>query len=807
MKFTLGWLKEHLDTNASLEEIINKLTAIGLEVEGVDDPASLYKPFFVAYVEKAEKHPDADRLKVCLVDTGKEKVQVVCGAPNAREGMKGIFAPEGSYIPGTDITLKKGNIRGVDSCGMLVSEREMGLSDEHEGIIDLTEQDPAIGTSFSELFGLDDPVIEIGLTPNRADCAGVRGIARDLAAAGLGSLKDLSNYNQKGSFNSEINVTLDFDNENQDACPLFIGRYIKNVKNVPSPQWMQRRLKAIGMRPISALVDITNYISIDLCRPLHVFDADKIKGNLSLRLSEKGEKFLALDEKEYTLEKDMTVICDNSGVINLAGIMGGLNSGCMDDTTNVFLEVAYFSPERTARTGRRLGLMSDARYRFERGVDPEFVEQAAQIATEMITTICGGEISELVIAGSRPTWEKSIKYNPSYSEQLGGLKIEVKRQKEILEKLGFKVEEKNKDWLVFPPSWRADVEGKADIVEEVVRIHGYENIPATSLKDEKTIAGAAETPNLTRIRKSRNVLASRGLNECVTWSFMNADLAELFGSNDLQKASALKILNPINAEMDQMRPSIVANLIQAAQKNADKGFPGSALFEIGPTFISGKYDGQRWVAAGVRHSFIGPRHWSSKETSRSCDVFDAKADALSVLEVCGLPTENIQISQDAPDFYHPGRSGVLRLGPNILSSFGEIHPAILEKIGIEGPVAAFEVFLDNIPEGKKKQGKARRLLKLPPFQPVNRDYAFIVDSSINVSELIRAAKGVDKNLITDVNIFDVYSGKGVEEGKKSVALSVVLQPREKTLTDSEIEAVSKKIIENITTKVGGQLRG
>jgi phenylalanyl-tRNA synthetase beta chain len=806
MKFTLDWLKDHLETDATLEEITDTLTAIGLELEEIDDPAAQFKPFTVAYVEKAEKHPDADRLKVCHVNTGKETIQVVCGAPNAKEGMKGIFAPVGSYIPGTDMTLQKGKIRGIESNGMLVSEREMGLSDDHEGIIDITDKDPELGTAFAELYGLNDPVIEIGLTPNRADCAGVRGIARDLSAAGLGNLKDLQVDQIKGEYDSPIKVHLDFKEDDKDACPLFVGRYIKDVKNGPSPEWMQNRLKAIGLRPISALVDITNYLSYNLCRPLHVFDADKIKGDLHLRMSKKGETFTGLDEQKYTLLDDMTVICDKSGVINLAGIMGGLESGCSDDTQNVFLEVAYFSPERTAKTGRKLGLMSDARYRFERGIDPDFTIPAVDIATQMILDFCGGTPSHSYQAGDVPNTSRSITYEPSFTKKITGVDIENKTQLEILKKLGFEVKTEDQNWIITPPSWRGDVNIKEDIVEEVIRIYGYNQIETVSLGRPSSVTAHAETKNFSLVRKLRTSLAVRGMNECISWSFMNAERADQFGAQNNQSVKQLKIVNPISQEMDQMRPSILPNLIEAAQNNSDKGFSSCALFEVGPTFINSKPNGQMWMAAGVRQGNYQDRHWSSSDTGRPVDVFDAKADVISALRAIDAPVDSLQTTRDAPEWFHPGCSGAFRLGPNILAYFGELHPSILESMDVTPPVVGFEIFLENIPSARKKSSTAKPLLELSSFQPVKRDYAFIVDDHVEANDIVRAAKSADKNLITDVRIFDVYSGKGVETGKKSIAINIVIEPYEKTLTDKELEVLSTKVVDNVNKKTGGTLR-
>lgn len=805
MKFTLSWLKEHLDTDASLEEITETLTAIGLEVEEVIDRSETFAPFKVAYVESAEKHPNADKLKVCKVNTGKEVLQVVCGAPNARAGMKGVFAPVGSYIPGLDFELKKGNIRGEDSNGMLVSEKEMCLSDSHEGIIDLPE-DTEVSTPLAELYGLDDPVIDIAITPNRADCTGVRGIARDLAVAGLGKLKPLTVKKVSGTFKSPVDVKLQFDKGNEDACPHFLGRAVKGVKNGSSPDWMQKRLKAIGLRPISALVDITNYVSYDLCRPLHVFDMAKLKGDIHVRLSREGEKLEALDEKTYTLNDEVTVVCDDSGVIGLGGVMGGEETGCTEETTDVYIECAYFDPMRTARTGRTLGINSDARYRFERGIDPAFTEDGMEIATALVLELCGGEASEIVTAGAPINWKREIQFSPARPKELLGVDIPTEKQKEILEALGFEVKEGKDTWTVLPPSWRGDIEGQADLVEEIGRIHGYDSIPATSLPQNKaTHAQSIETETFKKGRLARASLSSQGYRECVTWSFMNEELADMFGANENQNKDSLRLLNPISSEMSQMRPAILPNLIEAAQKNDARGQANGKLFEVGPVFTSSKADGFRMCASGLVYGDAQSKNWAADITERKSDMFDAKAGLLNALEACGCPVDNLQVTRDAPDYYHPGRSAALRLGPNVIGYFGEIHPAILQEVDIDLPMSGFEFFLDAIPVPKKKE-TSRKPLHLSSFQAVKRDFAFIVDNDVEADTLLRAAKSADKNLITNAEIFDVYSGKGVEDGKKSLAITVTLQPEETTLTDSDIEGVSKKIISAIEGKTQGKLR-
>ena len=795
MKFTLSWLKNHLDTNASLEQICDKLTSIGLEVENVEDPSKKYEAFKVAYVESAIQHPNADRLRVCMVKTEKGVLQVVCGAPNARAGMKGVFAPQGSVIPASGLVLKKGKIRDVESNGMLVSEEEMALPETIDGIIEVDAK-YEIGTPLAEVFGLNDPIIEINLTPNRADCAGVRGIARDIAAAGLGTLKPLDTKPIKGKLKSPVSVTI----EDNDGCQLFLGRYFKGVKNSPSPAWLQNLLKGVGLRPISALVDITNLMTMDVCRPMHVYDADKLKGDIAVRQTQKGQKLEALNDKTYEMLDGAVGIFDNSGLIGLGGIIGGASTGCDENTTNVFLEAALFNTQRISRAGRDLDIQSDARYRLERGVDQEFTASSIEIATRLILEICGGEASDIVKAGETPNWKRSIDYDFAFTKKRIGVEIDVKKQQKILEDLGFEIS-KNK---IQPPSWRGDVEGKADIAEEIIRIYGFEHIPSISVRNEFATPHTAETPMLSKTRKARVALAARGMQECVTWSFMGKAFAMQF--NDNRDLSALTLRNPISADLDVMRPSILPNLITAAARNHALGYPDVALCEVGPIFHSTKPEGQPIVAAGIRAAATHPRNWSDADAARNIDAYDAKADALAALEALGVKAANAQISRDAPSYYHPGRSGALKMGPNALAYFGEIHPAILEEMGVKTPISGFEVLLNNIPEARKKTSE-RSLLKLEPLQTVSRDFAFLVDQNVEADIIVRAAKSVDKARITDAYIFDVYMGKGVEPGKKSVALNVTLQPKEKSLTDAELETLSKKIVEAVIGKTGGILRG
>ncbi|MBT5110936.1 MAG: phenylalanine--tRNA ligase subunit beta [Rhodospirillaceae bacterium] len=800
MKFTLNWLKDHLDTDAPLSVIDEKLTSIGLEVEGIEDRAKGYETFVVGHVVSCEPHPDADRLRVCVVDTGAEQTQVVCGAPNARQGMKGVFAPAGTHVPGTGMDLKKTKIRGVESSGMLCSEREMGLSDEHDGIIDLPE-DTATGQSYVSLMGLDDPVIEIALTPDRADCAGIRGIARDLSATGIGTLKPWPYVETPAAFDSPIQWVRALG-DNGDACPMVVGRAFRNVKNGPSPQWLQDRLRAIGLRPISALVDITNYVTFDLGRPLHVFDIDKLSGGaLTMRFAEAGEKIAALDGKTYTLDDQMTVIGDGAGAQAIGGIMGGESTGCTEDTTSVFLEAALFDPIRTAATGRKLAIESDARYRFERGVDPASVLWGADVATKLILDLCGGEASELSIAGETPPPHQPIALDPTRISTLGGMDMDIAEARRILDALGFETTINDDRIMATPPSWRFDVEGEACLVEEALRISGFDNIPAVPLIRETPLSQPALTPPQRRVSFARKVLASRGMLEAVTWSFTTNALATLFGGG----ADALRLANPISADLDTMRPSIMPNLIAAVGRNADRGNSNACLFEVGADYQDDTPTGQRTVAAGVRAGDTGDRHWSTP--ARAWDVFDAKADSMAILKAAGAPVNNLQATPDAPDWYHPGRSGVLRLGPAVLANFGEIHPKILKTMDVDGPIVAFEVFFDAIPKARKKQGKTRPALVSSPFQPVRRDFAFVLDESVSSAKVISAVRAAEKKLISDVSIFDVYAGANLGDGKKSIALSVTLQPVDGTMTDETIENISAQIIVTVEKQTGGILRG
>jgi len=804
MKFTLAWLKEHLETDASLAEIVDKLTMIGLEVENLEDKAKAFAPFKTASVISAKKHPNADRLRVCMVDTGQgTPVQVVCGAPNARAGLKGVFAPPGTFIPGTGIELKVGTIRGVESRGMLLSERELGLSDNHEGIIDLPAETP-IGKPFAELLGLNDPVIEINLTPNRPDCTGVSGIARDLAAASIGTLKDRAVKSVKGAFPCPVSVTFDFGST-PSLCPAFGLRLVKGVRNGPSPDWLQQRLKAIGLRPINALVDITNFMTFDRGRPLHVFDAAKVHGNLTVRRAKDGETLLALDGKTYPLDPSICVIADEKAVESLAGIMGGEASGCSETTSDVLIEAALWDELNIAQTGRKLGISSDARYRFERGVDPAFMIPGLELATQMVLDLCGGTPSETIVAGKVDVPEKVIDFPLSEVKRLAGISLPLPDVRRVLEKLGFFAAGQGEKVKVAVPSWRPDVHGKADIVEEIVRIFGVDRIPPTPFERGDDAFKPVLTSIQVRTRKAKRALAARALLEAVTWSFVSKKEAELFGGGKPELALA----NPIAAELSDMRPSLIPGLIAAAQRNADRGFADVAVFEVGQIFKGDQLQDQSTAASGVRRALARAsglgRHWSNGHGG--VDAFDAKADAFAVLAAAGAPMQALQVVPGGPAWFHPGRSGTIQIGPqNVLGHFGEMHPRVLEALDAEGPLVAFEVILERIPEAKAKATRAKPMLELSAFQPVERDFAFIVDRAVKAGDIVRAAQSVDRKLITGISVFDVYEGQGIDPDKKSIAIAVTLQPRERTMTDEEIEALAKKIVAEVSKKTGGVLR-
>jgi len=802
MKFTLSWLKEHLETNASLDQIVETMVAVGLEVESVENPAERLKDFTIGEVLHAEKHPDADKLRVCRVATKDGEKQIVCGAPNARAGIKVAYAAVGTYVPGIDLTLKKAKIRGVESLGMMCSARELELGDDHDGIIE-APADAEIGAPVAEILGANDPVIDFEVTPNRPDTNGVNGVARDLAAAGLGRLVTPAPEAVRGAFANPQPIGLHFPEAARNACPVFAGRVIRGVKNGPSPEWLQQRLRAVGLRPINALVDITNYMSLDRARPLHVYDADKLKGEIRARLGAKGERYLALDGKEYEADETICVIADDNGVLGFGGVMGGEATGCTEETTSVFIESAYFDPLRTAKTGRKTGIVSDARYRFERGVDPAFVVPGLEMATRLALDMCGGEPGEIEVAGAAPVTDRVIDFPPTEVPRLTGMDVAAEDSRRILKALGFKVDE-GEPQRVCAPSWRPDIHGKADLVEEIARIVGFDNLPAAPLPARRAVETPKLTPMQQRRARARRALAARGLHEAVTWSFTDECFAALFCDGaDWLRARGLILANPIASDLSAMRPSILPNLIAALQRNADHGRGDLALFEAAPIYRGDGPADQLMTASGARRS-SPPRHWRGRPSP--ADVFTVKADLVTALAAASAPTASLQTTDDAPAYYHPGRSGVLRLGPNALGYFGEIHPRVLKAMDAHGPLYGFEAFLDAVPESKKKAVKTRPALDVAELLPLTRDFAFVVDRDVAAETLLKAVRGADKKLIADVALFDVYEGKGVPEGKKSLAVEAVIQPREKTLTDEDIEALSARIVAQAEKATGGVLR-
>lgn len=810
MKFTLSWLKDHIETTATLDEIVATLTKIGLEVEHVDDPATALKDFVIASVVEAKPHPNADRLQVCRVDAGAgDLVQVVCGAPNARAGLRTVFAPPGALIPAKQITLAKGVIRGVESNGMLCSGAELGLSDDHDGILDLPEDAP-IGAAFAPWAGLADPMIEINLLPNRPDAMGVHGIARDLAAAGLGKFKNRSIAPIAGSFPCPVEAKLDFAPEDAHLAPAVALRLVRGVRNGLSPQWLQKRLKAIGLRPINALVDITNYLAFDRARPLHVFDADKVRGAITVRRAQTGEELLALDGRAYALDSEMVVIADDRGVESLAGIMGGQDSGCDETTTSVLIESALWDPVNIARTGRKLGINSDARYRFERGVDPAFCLPGLELATSLVLRLCGGEASQPFLAGKIPHPNKRTVFFWSEVPRLTGLELSASEMTAILENLGFELAYSagNSDRVVVKaPSFRPDIEGKADLVEEIIRIAGLERVlPRPFPRERVEVTAPVLTLLQKRVKTAKRALAAAGLIEAVTWSFVSHQRAAAFGGG----AASLALANPIAPELSDMRPSLLPGLIAAAQRNADRGHGDVALFEVGQIFTGDGEDEQRVAACAIRRGGAKQagdgRHWSAPPSS--VDIFDAKADVLALLTALGVPLGGVQIVPGGPAWLHPGRSATLQFGPkNKIGSFGEIHPRALEALDAEGPLVGLELILNDIPAPKSKLTKARPKLELSELMPLQRDFAFLVDRSVNAGDIVKAALAGERLLVSDAGVFDVYEGQGIPEGKKSVAISVTLQPREKTLTEAEIDAAAAKIVTEVTRKTGASLRG
>ena len=794
MKFTLDWLKEHLDTDADLRAITDKLTAVGLELEEVEE--SPLAPFVVARVVSAEQHPNADKLRVCQVDPGDGTIyNVVCGAPNARSGLVSVFAPVGTYIPGKDFILELGSIRGERSEGMLCSEAELLISDDHDGIVELPEDAP-VGTRYIDYREINDPVIEINVTPNRADCLGVRGVARDLATTEIGSLRPNRARFEGGSGASPVSVAIETEH-----CPIFTYRIVRNVRNGESPDWLKRKLEAVGQKPISALVDITNWMTLDQNRPMHVFDADKIAGGtLTVRAARDGESLRALNDKEYSFDEAMTVIADADRVVSLGGIIGGEDTGCSEDTVNVLVEAALWNPSNIARTGRKLGIHTDARFRFERGTDSASAVEGLEIATQYILDFCGGEPGEVHVTGAEPAWQKTIDFDFALIERRGGMAVDTAQATAILTDLGFGVDGNR----VSVPSWRPDIDGAADLVEEVLRIIGLDALPTTPFVRPDNLPPVALSAHQRAMGDLKRVLAAQGMDEAVLWSFTSSAVARHFGWDDASQSDLL-LENPISSDLDVMRPSLLPNLMLAAGRNNDRGFGDVALFEAGLRFFSTKPDGQQPTVAGVRMGLAQPRHWAGG--SRPVDAFDVKEDALAALEAYGAPVENLMTdTRDIPAWFHPGRSGTLGLGKNVLAVFGELHPKALRAVGIKGRMVGFELFLDKVPAKKARKGTAKPLLQPSPFQPVRRDFAFVVDADVSAERLLRAVKGADKALISDVSLFDVYTGENVAEGQKSLAVDVTLQPVERTLTDEDLEDVSAKIVAVVEKNLGGQLR-
>ena len=810
MKFTLSWLKDHLETGAALDEIVETLTRIGLEVEHVDDPGARLNAFTIARVIEAKQHPNADRLRVCMVDTGQgTPVQVVCGAPNARTGMTSVFSPPGTFIPGKNITIGEGVIRGVESKGMLCSEAELSLSGDHDGIIDLPADAP-VGMPYPAYAGLDDPVIEINLTPNRPDATSVHGIARDLAAAGLGRLKTRAIEPIQASGPCPTAVRFAFAPDDEPLCPAFALRLVRGVKNGASPDWLKKKLVAIGLRPINALVDITNFLTFDQGRPLHVFDAAKVAGDLTVRRAETGESIVALDGRTYALDPDIVVIADANGPESIAGVMGGEHSGCDAATSDVLIESALWDPITTARTGRKLGINSDARYRFERGVDPAFCVPGLDLATALVVDLCGGIPTDMVVAGAVPQPNHRIDFPWSEVKRLTGLDLPQPDMARILDRLGFALGGDPGDSdraFVRVPSWRPDVHGKPDLVEEIVRIAGLDQVAPVPLA--RQTAGVPD-PMLTsmqkRTRLAKRTLGACGLLEAVTWSFVSKEQATAFGGG----ADELALANPIAADLSDMRPSLVPGLIAAAERNAKRGLADAALFEVGQVFLGSGEGDQRTAAAGLRRGSArlagAGRQWGEK--AGSVGVFDAKADALSLLTALGVPTGGLQVVAGGPAFLHPGRSGTLQFGAKtVVGWFGEIHPATLDALDASGPLACFEIILDALPQPKAKPTKSKGKLDLSDLMPVERDFAFVVDRGMASADILKAVQAADRTLITALSVFDVYEGPGVPDGKKSVAVGATLQPREKTLTEADLEAFTQRVVAEVTKRTGAVLRG
>jgi phenylalanyl-tRNA synthetase beta chain len=794
MKFTLSWLKEHLDTTADATQVADALTRIGLEVEDISNPADVLRPFRIARVLTAAPHPQADKLQVLSVDAGEGPLQVVCGAPNARAGLVGIFGGPGMYVPGPEMTLKLTSIRGVESNGMMCSFRELLLGEDHNGIVELPEDAP-VGESYAEWAGLDDPLFDVAITPNRQDCMGVRGIARDLAAAGLGTLKPLADVYRMASLApiAGDGPAPDVRTDDVGGCPAFFAQAVSGVTNGASPEWMQAKLKAIGQKPISMLVDITNFVSIDLGRPLHVYDRAKLSGALVARLAKDGEQVVALNGKTYTLDSTMTVIADDAAVHDIGGIMGGEHSGVSETTTDVLIECAYFDPDHIALTGQKLALTSDARQRFERGVDPAFLDDGLAIATKLVLDHCGGSPSAITRAGAAPVAAKTVAYDPALAATLGGMDVPADRQKAILERLGFVVSD---DFAVTVPTWRRDVDGPADLVEEVIRIEGLDKLPSTPLPRTEGVAKPTATPEQRIERKARRAAAARGFAEAVTWSFLSEKEAAAFGGGHWT------LSNPISEDLKVMRPSLIPGLARAARRNRDRGERSVKLFELGRRYLA---DAERQTLTVLIAGEAQGRDWRTGR-ARGADAFDAKAEALGVLAAAGAPVDRLQLIGPGGETWHPGRSGQLGLGPKmILATFGELHPETLRALDVEGPVVAAEIYLDAIP-AKRDTGRTRPAYAPAALQAVRRDFAFLVAADLQADKLIRAIQGADKQAIVEVSLFDVFTGQGVPEGQKSLGLEVVLQPTDKSFDEAALKAIADKIVA-AAAKQGATLRG
>ncbi|MEM7459677.1 MAG: phenylalanine--tRNA ligase subunit beta [Pseudomonadota bacterium] len=797
MKFPLSWLKDYLATTASLEELLGYMLKAGLEVEEVINPAEDLKAFTVCKVKAAEPHPDADKLRVCTVDTVDGEKQIVCGAPNARTGMTAIYAPLGAYIPGLDFSLDKKprKIRGVESQGMMCSTKELNAGEDHDGIADL-DSAFKLGTPAADALGLDDPVIDFEVTPNRADWLGVKGIARDLAAAGAGTFIDDPVRKVNGSYDCPVAIELD----NPEACPVFAGALIRGVKDGPSPDWLQARLTAIGITPKSLLVDVTNYVSIDRARPLHAYDSAKLKGPIRARLGKDSEHCNALDGKTYQVSSDMCVIADESGVIGLGGVMGGESTAVSETTTDVFIESAWFDPLRTARTGRTTGIISDARYRFERGVDPQSCVEGVQLALRLITEYGGGSASKISVAGEAPRNDEPVEFFKRDVARLTGLDIKPAAMKKTIKSLGFTIEDTGETWLLKVPSWRFDIEQSADLVEEIARLEGFDALPTMSLPPLKGAKRVVTTPIQDRVRTARRTLASRGFLETVTWSFMPKPFAELFGGG----AADLTVANPVASELNQMRPSILANLALAVQRGADHGERDLRLFEAGPIYLGdGPKDQRAVVSALVRP--VQDRHWSGAD---GYDAYATKADLDAVLNAIGQPPARFQVGESKQAHWHPGQSASLKLGPKVtVAHFGALHPRVLKALKVDGPIYAFELNLNALPQMKAKTTKTKPVFAKADLTPVRRDFAFIVAEDTAAATLTKAALGADKSLISAVDVFDIYQGQGIDPDQKSIAIEVTLQPRGETLKDQDIDAVSQKIIAAVAKATGAVLRG